>query len=134
MSARKSQSKSHLKNANVYARIYALVKLVPPGQVATYGHIASMTAPCSARQVGYAMSHCPDGENIPWQRIVNRAGQVSERSAGGDATRQRKLLIDEGIAFDKKYCIDFEQYGWMGPDWDWVKKHGYQWMEPPWLK
>ena len=43
--------------SGVYARIYALVRRIPRGRVATYGQIARLLSmPGRARQVGYALS------------------------------------------------------------------------------
>jgi methylated-DNA-protein-cysteine methyltransferase-like protein len=58
--------------------------------------------------VGGAMAACPD--DVPWQRVVNSQGKISERAG---AERQRKLLEEEGIIFVKDR-IDLKKYGWHG--------------------
>ncbi len=90
--------------------IYEVVKRIPYGQVSSYGRIARMVG-CSARQVGYAMAAAPDGFDIPWHRVINSKGEISERKEGAGDDRQRQKLIEEGIVFDPKGRISFEQFG-----------------------
>ncbi len=96
-----------------YARIYAVVRKVPRGKVATYGQIARLSGrPGHARQVGYAMYGLPAGTNVPWQRIVNAKGEISRRSRGGGELTQRILLEREGVRFNARGRIDLGRYGW----------------------
>ncbi len=116
---------------SLYQRIYKLVKQIPAGQVATYGQIAKMVGNCGPRQVGYAMSHTPQAQNIPWQRVVNSQGRISVRKDGAEDPRQMKLLKQEHIIFSKSGKIDLVEYGWFGPDWEWMQQNGYQQALPP---
>jgi len=68
-----------------------------------------------ARQVGYAMAALPDGTDVPWQRVVNARGEVSERRDFDGAPRQRLCLEEEGVVFDAAGRIDLERYRWQ-PD------------------
>jgi methylated-DNA-protein-cysteine methyltransferase-like protein len=96
-----------------YARIYAVVRRVPRGRVATYGTIARLAKlPGHARQVGYAMFALPAATGIPWQRIVNAKGEISRRSRAGGELTQRMLLQREGIRFDSRGRIDLRRFGW----------------------
>lgn len=121
-----------LENASTYQRIYALVNRIPSGQVATYGQIAAMVGSCTARMVGYAMAALPYDTDIPWQRVINRQGKISPRGGGDGALRQRQLLEAEGIQFDTKGRIDFEQVGWPGPDWGWLAENDFFPADLPW--
>lgn len=107
----------------LYARIYAVVRLIPRGQVATYGQIAEIVGGCTARMVGYAMAACPD--DVPWQRVVNAQGKVSPRADHWGAEVQRLRLIEEGIVFDADYRMDLPRVRWPGPDRAWLAEHGY---------
>jgi methylated-DNA-protein-cysteine methyltransferase-like protein len=107
----------------LYARIYAVVRLIPPGQVATYGQIAEIVGGCTARMVGYAMAACPD--DVPWQRVVNAQGKVSPRADHWGTEVQRLRLIEEGIEFDADYRMDLARLRWPGPDRAWLAEHGY---------
>jgi methylated-DNA-protein-cysteine methyltransferase-like protein len=55
------------------------------------------------------MAACPD--DVPWQRVINSKGEISERAG---AERQRVLLEQEGVEFDAKNRIDLKKYGWKG--------------------
>ncbi len=107
----------------LYARIYAVVRLIPPGQVATYGQIAAIVGKCTARMVGYAMAACPD--DTPWQRVVNAQGKVSPRADHWGSEVQRLRLIDEGIEFDAEHRLDLARLRWPGPDHAWLAEHDY---------
>jgi len=96
----------------LYERIYAVVCLIPPGKVTTYGHIARLVGGCSARMVGYAMAATPDGRGIPWQRVINRKGQISPHGDGYGTVMQRAILEEEGVDFNANGCVDFTKTGW----------------------
>ena len=112
--------------AGRYRRIYAIVRQIPRGRVATYGQIAAIEGSSSARMVGYAMAALSGSDRtVPWQRVLNRTGTVSERSGGGGTSRQRRALEAEGVLFDAAGRIDFDTVGWDGPDLDWIERHGF---------
>jgi len=99
--------------SETYARIYAVVKRVPRGRVATYGQIAALAGiPGAARQVGYALHATPRAVRIPWQRVVNAQGMVSRRADPDDEIHQRRLLEAEGVRFDARGRIPLARYGW----------------------
>ena len=105
-------------------KVYQVVAVVPSGQVATYGQIANIVG-CSPREVGYAMAALPPASNVPWQRIINRHGRISARSDGQPDPERRRKLREEGINFDTRDVIDLSVYGWHGPSWEWLAKHGF---------
>ena len=116
-----------LREAGRYPRIYAIVRQIPRGRVATYGQIAAIEGSSSARMVGYAMAALSGSDRtVPWQRVLNRTGAVSERSGGGGTSRQRRALEAEGVLFDATRRIDLDTFGWDGPDIDWIVRHGFQ--------
>ena len=91
---------------NFFEEVYKIVKQIPYGMVMTYGDIATLLGkPRAARQVGWALHVNPSPETIPCYRVVNRFGQVSKAFAFGGENRQRQLLEQEGIIFDKKGCV-----------------------------
>lgn len=100
----------------LYERIYAIVRQIPYGQVATYGQIAEITGGCSARLVGYALAALRSGDqpDVPWQRVINRKGEISILDPIG-GYEQRRLLEAEGVHFNERDQVDFETYGWLGP-------------------
>lgn len=76
------------------ARVYAMVRRVPRGHVATYGQIATLLGvPRGGRAVGWALSACDDA-GIPCHRVVYRDGRTAPRFRS-----QRARLEDEGVRF-----------------------------------
>lgn len=104
----------HGSGAGAYARIYAVVRKIPPGRVATYGQVAQLAGlPGHARQVGYAMAALRDGVRVPWHRVINAAGRVSPRRDGpGAGVRQRQLLERERVVFNGAGVVSLERYQW----------------------
>jgi len=100
-----------MPDERLYSRIYALARQVPPGFVTTYGEIARQLG-CTARTVGFAMAALPTGHDVPWQRVINRRGQVSPRADGDGSAIQRVLLEAEGVRFDERQRIDLGRFGW----------------------
>ncbi len=108
---------------SVYTRIYTIVRQIPPGQVATYGQIAKIEGTVTARMVGYAMSAVNEQHDVPWQRVINSQGRLSDRKGGGGFDHQRRCLEAEGVFFDHRGYVDFDQAGWSGPDPLWLERH-----------
>ncbi|MBN2620867.1 MGMT family protein [candidate division WOR-3 bacterium] len=97
-----------------YERVIVALKMIPPGQVATYGQIARYAGnPGAARHVAYILHSSSRKEDLPWQRVVNSKGGISLKRGHGYEL-QRQLLIDEGIAFDSEDRIDLERFAWPG--------------------
>jgi methylated-DNA-protein-cysteine methyltransferase-like protein len=118
-------------NPQVFQNIvWEIARQVPPGIVTTYGQIAAMIPPpgsmnlkdyeaFGARWVGGAMANCPD--DVPWQRVINAQGRISQRPG---AEKQRQLLEKEGVLFNDRDKVDFDLFGWNGPDLEWCKARG----------
>jgi methylated-DNA-protein-cysteine methyltransferase-like protein len=101
------------KRSSSYQRIFAVIRRIPHGRVATYGQIARLAGlPGQARQVGYALHSLPSSTAVPWQRVVNASGGVSPRSANGAVVAQRILLEREGVIFDSRGRISLARFGW----------------------
>jgi methylated-DNA-protein-cysteine methyltransferase-like protein len=96
-----------------YQRIYAVVRRIPRGRVATYGQVAALAGLSGhARQVGYALHALPDESRVPWQRVINARGEVSRRAEPGYDRLQRALLEQEGVRFDGHGRVDLDRYRW----------------------
>jgi methylated-DNA-protein-cysteine methyltransferase-like protein len=105
-----------------YQQVWALVRQIPAGKVASYGMIAALIPPppnirledyraWGARWVGGAMARCP--KDVPWQRVVNSQGKIS-LPRGGPYERQQGLLQEEGVVFGPNGRIDLLRFGWEG--------------------
>ncbi|HEY9908935.1 MAG TPA: MGMT family protein [Thermosynechococcaceae cyanobacterium] len=97
-----------------YDAIYAVVRQIPVGQVATYGQVAELASlPRRARLVGYALFRVAPESDVPWHRVINAKGQISESPfrLGGDYL-QRSLLEAEGVEFNAKDQVDLRKCLW----------------------
>lgn len=98
--------------ANFYEAVYRLVRKIPRGRVMTYGQIAVILGhPRAARAVGYALRAC-SGKNVPWQRVINAKGRISDRAPIEGPLIQKVLLQAEGIKFDATDVCDLKKYRW----------------------
>lgn len=98
-----------------YQKIYAVVRRIPRGRVATYGQVARLASlPGHARLVGYALSELEEGSRIPWHRVVNARGAISPRRDGSPmATVQRLRLERERVRFDGQGRVRLDVYRWL---------------------
>ena len=102
--------------AEIYALVWAAVKRIPRGSVATYGQIAALAGiPRHARQAGYAIAATPESLKIPWHRVINAQGRISLRLKhweSGSDDLQRILLEAEGVIFDGSGRVDLKIFRW----------------------
>ena len=98
-----------------YSRIYAVVRRIPRGRVATYGQVAQLAGLSGhARQVGYALHSMATDRPVPWHRVVNAQGAISPRSELGSDLIQRQLLEREGVVFNDTDRLKLSRYRWNG--------------------
>jgi len=108
-----SDDAAHL--AQLYTRIYAVIRRIPRGHVATYGQVAELAGiPRGGRIAGAALkvSH----ERVPWQRVIGKAGTLRGRIAIHDpvgAAMQRALLNKEGVEVGESGLVALDVYGWL---------------------
>lgn len=101
-----------------FAAVYAMVKKIPKGKVASYGQIAALVgSPKAARQVGWALHQLDSHSelNIPWQRVVNRHGEISTTCLDHSSDEQAYLLKKEGVAVEQHkgvWKIDMQTFCW----------------------
>ncbi len=104
----------------LYRSIYAVIRKVPHGQVATYAQVAALAGiPRGGRVAGAALKVSQPTDQLPWQRIIGKAGKTRGRIAIHDpvgAGIQRGLLEDEGVHIGDTGLIDLGVYGWLPPD------------------
>lgn len=95
-----------------YTRIYAVVRRIPPGRVATYGQVAALAGlPNHARLVGYALHAVSEGSAIPWHRVINAQGRISIRGSASASVTQRLRLEQEGVRFTGGR-VKLHTFGW----------------------
>jgi methylated-DNA-protein-cysteine methyltransferase-like protein len=101
----------------LYRAIYAVVRRIPVGQVATYGQVAELAGiPGGARVAGAAMKVSKPGDRLPWQRVIGKASPHRGRIAIHDpvgAAVQRQLLGREGVVIGESGLVALDRYGWL---------------------
>ena len=100
--------------SGTWEQIYAVVRRIPKGRVATYGQVARLAnVPRRARQVGYALHALDVASRVPWQRVINARGEISLRNGDPEAARwQQELLEAEGVVVDARGRVDLERFQW----------------------
>ena|ERR1700733_1270169 len=113
-----ASSGDHVRD--LYRRIYAIVRRIPRGHVATYGQIAELAGiPGGSRVAGAAMKTSSPADRLPWQRVIGKASKLRGRVAIHDpvgAAIQRGLLEDEGVAIGDTGLVALDVYGWLPRD------------------
>ena len=109
----RSQADPRPASAKRESTIYAVVRVIPPGRVATYGEVAKLAGmPSGHRIVARAMKTCP--ESLPWYRVIGkkdaRRGQINI-TAGEHAEFQRARLEAEGVEFDTNGFVPLSRFG-----------------------
>lgn len=100
---------------STFDRIYAVVKRIPRGKVATYGQVAMLAGnPRWARAVGYALHANPEPGVIPCHRVLNRFGKTAPAFAFGGEDRQAELLREDGVEVSADGFVDLDRYLWDG--------------------
>ncbi|EME41663.1 hypothetical protein DOTSEDRAFT_112328, partial [Dothistroma septosporum NZE10] len=112
--------------ASWYTAVYRAVQEVPYGKVTSYGHIALLLGyPERPRQVGMCLKYLPSrndqpnaryhSDNVPWQRIINSKGLISNRGVDGAANQEAALTL-EGVEVGRgdlgERTVDFLVFGW----------------------
>lgn len=82
----------------LYEKIYAAVRTIPRGRVATYAQVAAMVGnPRLCRVVGNALHLNPYFGEVPCHRVVNAKGELAGKFAFGGAEVQADMLRAEGV-------------------------------------
>jgi len=101
----------------LYRAIYAVVRRIPSGRVATYGQVAELAGiPGGARVAGAAMKTSKPSHRVPWQRVIGKASKLRGRIAIHDpvgAAVQRQLLEDEGVTVGDTGLVALDVFGWL---------------------
>ena len=94
-----------------FEKVYAAVRLIPEGSVASYGQIAAAIGNKRlSRVVGYALHVNPEPGVIPCHRVVTKEGCISPAFAFGGENRQITLLEAEGVEFIDATQVDMKRF------------------------
>lgn len=109
-----SEDSAHLQQ--LFAAIKKVIRRIPKGHVATYGQVAELAGiPGGARIAAAALKTSKPGDQLPWQRVIGKAGKLRGRIAIHDpvgAAIQRELLTDEGVTVGDSGLVALDVYGW----------------------
>lgn len=91
--------------------VYAAVREIPRGRVATYAQVAAMVGnPRCCRAVGNALHRNPYFGDVPCHRVVNAKGCLAAKFVFGGDGVQAEMLRAEGVeAVGGR--VDLEKYG-----------------------
>ncbi len=93
-------------------KIYAVVRLIPLGKVASYSQVAALAGNKNLRRyVGNALHKNPSNSLTPCHRVVNAKGACSGSFAFGGLNAQRQKLEAEGISFTANGLVDLSRHG-----------------------
>ena len=83
----------------LFARIYALVRKLGPGETTTYGAVARALGegPEVARDVGQAMARNPVPLIVPCHRVLAAGGKIGGFSPPGGSNAKARMLALEGV-------------------------------------
>src|SRR5215203_1207445 len=109
----RSENSEHL--ATLYKQLYAVIRKIPRGRVATYGQIAELAGiPGGARIAAASLKVSKPTDRLPWQRVIGKASKLRGRIAIHDpvgAAIQRQLLEGEGVAIGESGLVALDIYG-----------------------
>lgn len=112
-----------------FQRVYAFVRTISAGKVATYGQVAACLpgGALTPRQVGAALRFAP--KDVPWQRVVGAGGllPIAKRSPEAMLT-QRRLLEQENVRFlpDSAGRVDMKVFQWQSPEPELAQGHLFE--------
>ena len=89
-------------------RVWQIVHQIPKGRVATYGQIARLAGiPTHSRLIGRILSGLPGNSRLPWHRVINSQGRITNPAKD----RQQSRLEKEGVTMINGR-VSLKVYGW----------------------
>ncbi|MEO8859512.1 MAG: methylated-DNA--[protein]-cysteine S-methyltransferase [Burkholderiaceae bacterium] len=88
-------------------QVYALTRVLPPGETTTYGDIARQLGDAGlARAVGQALGHNPFAPVVPCHRVLAAGARSGGFSANGGVQTKLRMLLSEHARFDGPGLFD----------------------------
>jgi O(6)-alkylguanine repair protein YbaZ len=113
---------------NKHDRIWNTIAQIPEGNIAGYGHIATLAGlPGRARMVGKVIGLAPKELQLPWQRVLRSSGEIAFTAHSTMANKQAQLLRQEGVMVENNR-VRMSIYQWQ-PTLEELFALGYE--EPP---
>lgn len=105
-----------MSDLNFPQKVLRLTAVIPLGKVVNYGHMAYLLdKPRAARAVGYALRTLSYETDVPWHRVVGKAGKmgkISLRAFKYSEDEQVERLTAEGIVFNEDRQFLLSDYLW----------------------
>lgn len=93
--------------------VKAIIEQIPYGRVTTYGTVAILAGLPKGGQLVGAILH-QTGDQLPWQRVINRHGFISTKCLEHPKLLQKALLAEEGVEVSDDFIVNLDKYGWWG--------------------
>ncbi|MEK6903760.1 MAG: MGMT family protein [Nanoarchaeota archaeon] len=90
-------------------RVYAIIKKIPKGKVATYKDIAHALNVNAYRAVGQALHNNPYAPKVPCHRVIASSGNIGGFAHGSE--KKEVLLKKEGVIISNKK-INLQRFGY----------------------
>lgn len=112
--APKSIKPSGGRDESFFEQVFSVVRLIPKGNVTTYGAIAAaLGSKLSARMVGWAMNASHNLKpGVPAHRVVNRNGMLSGKMHFSYPEKMQELLEAEGVTVENDQVQEFDKRFW----------------------
>jgi methylated-DNA-protein-cysteine methyltransferase-like protein len=95
------------------AGVAAAVRCIPPGFVLGYRDVGVLLGrPRAARQVGYALAALPEGQDVPWWRVIRSDGTIAMQGDPSRGMVQISLLRREGVAVSERGRVHMASARW----------------------
>lgn len=91
-------------------RVYAVVKKIPPGKVATYKIVAKKLRCKAYRAVGMALRANKNFITIPCHRVVCSDGRVGGYKGKEKSREKEELLREEGVVVKDGKIANVKDY------------------------
>ncbi|WP_439135838.1 MGMT family protein [Pseudomaricurvus sp.] len=93
--------------------VVRLIRAIPEGTVSTYGDIATAAgSPRAARQVVRLLHTLSAKYQLPWHRVINKAGKIALTDEPAFELQKQKLMA-EGVEVTEAGRVDLGQYRWL---------------------
>jgi O-6-methylguanine DNA methyltransferase len=101
-----------IESSELARKVYALLEMVPPGRVTTYGALARAAGnPKASRLVGAIMRGNPYAPKVPCHRVVKSDGSIGGYSGSEEENIKKKIrmLESEGVRVRDGKVQEFEK-------------------------
>jgi len=81
--------------------VFSFLKKIPKGKAVTYKIVAKHCGIKNPRNVGWILQQNTEPEKTPCYKVVLSSGKLSKGYKFGGMEKQKKLLLADGVKFNK---------------------------------